>query len=164
MHPICELMHVDRANKVTVACEPADAAHPVSVPGLITMPTRRTQARCSSFRAGEARDVGGFCLMGEVVDVFAVLPTRHPLVVMASPIFLPDTMRIPDEERPDLLLHTEVDDMPCSFMSQITNTAIRAARLLVFGVLQLLPAAGILLAPALLPDKTPRLLGTLPFE
>jgi len=147
-----------------MACEPADAARPVSVLGLVMMPTTRTPARCSSFGASEAQDVSSFRFVGEVVDVFAILPTSHPLVVMASPIFLPDTLRIPDEERPDPPLHTESDDLACGFMPQITDTALGAVTLLVLGTLQLLPATGILLAPILLPGKLPQLLRTLPFE
>jgi hypothetical protein len=108
--------------------------------------------------------VSSFRFVGEVVDVFAILPTRHPLVVMASPIFLPDALRIPDEERPDPLLHTEGDDLASGFMSQVTDTAHGAARLLVLGTLQFLPATGILLAPVLLPGKVAQLLRTLPFE
>jgi hypothetical protein len=115
-------MHIDRPHEVTMSREPAGAAYPVSVLGLVTMPTTRTLARCSSFGGGRARDVSSFGFVGEVVDVFAILPPSHPLVVMASPILLPHTLRIPDEERPDPPLHTEVDDLPCGFMTQITET------------------------------------------
>jgi len=40
----------------------------------VFIPAYRTLATCSSFGASEAHDVGLLGFVGEVVDVFAVLP------------------------------------------------------------------------------------------
>src|SRR5438093_1104817 len=103
-------MHIDRANQITVALETASAACPISVFGLLFMPTARTLATAASFRASEARDVSLFRFVGEIVDVFAIFPQGHAVIVVPAIIPIADTMRFANEERSDLLLNTKVDD------------------------------------------------------
>ena len=67
-------MHIDRADDISMAAETTLLAVPYSAFGLMSMPTSRTLATCSSFGASEAHDVGLLGFVGEVVDVFAVLP------------------------------------------------------------------------------------------
>ena len=62
-------MHIDRADEITMAREPASAAGPISAFGLLFMPASGTLATCSSFGAGEARDVSLFRFVGEIVDI-----------------------------------------------------------------------------------------------
>src|SRR5215469_5423425 len=143
-------MHVDRADQVAVTAKPTGPARPISALGLVLMSTYRTPATGPSFGAGEAHDVGLLCFMAEVVNIFAVFPQRHALVVMPSFILVAHPMGIANEEGPDLVFDTEVDHLPGRFVAQITNTALCPSALLVFRALQLLPATGILLAPGLL--------------
>jgi hypothetical protein len=106
------LMHIDRTNEVAVAPEAAAAADPRSSPGLFTMPAARTPAAGSSFGAGEARDAGLRGFVGEIVDIAAVFPARHPLVVVPAAVSGAHSMRVADEERSHRALDAEVDDGP----------------------------------------------------
>ena len=144
------LMHIDRADQIAVAFEAADAAHPVSAPGFLFMPAAGTPARCSSFRAGQARDAGLFGFVGQIIDVASVLPQRHALIVMASFVFTSYAVRIADEERSHLALHTEVDDCPGGLMAQVAYAPLRSPAHLVFRLLEFPPTAGTLGAAALL--------------
>jgi hypothetical protein len=117
-----ELMHIDRANQITVALEAADAADPVSVPGLVAVPTARTLARCSAFRASEARDVSRFRFVDEIVDVLPIFPKGHALVVMPAMVSFADTMRIANKEGSDPLFDAKVDDSPGGFVTLVTDT------------------------------------------
>jgi hypothetical protein len=157
-------MHIDRTHQVTMSREPADAAGPSSVFGLVFVSTSGTPARCSSFRAGEARDAGSFGFMGQVVDVFAVFPASHALIVVPSALSIPHAVRVADEERPHPVLDTEVDHSPGCFIAQVPDTPFSTVAELVPGSLQLPPSAGMLLAPALLFGKMPQLPIALPFE
>jgi hypothetical protein len=147
-----------------MAAEATGPACPISAFGLVFMPTSRTPARCASFGGGRAHDVGSSGFVGEIVDIFPILPAGHTLVVMPAVIPIAYAMRVADEERPDPVPHTEVDDLPGRLMSQMADTTLSAAALLVPGTLQLLPAARILLASSLLPGDFPELLVTLSFE
>ena len=102
----CIKMHIDRANEIAMAVKSTGSTDPISSLGLVFMPTYRTPTACSSFGAGEAHDVGLFCFMGQVVDIPAVFPKRHALVVMPSFILIAYPMGRADEERPDLVFHT----------------------------------------------------------
>ncbi len=67
----CQLMHIDRTNKITVAREPTLLAVPNPTFGFVLMPTAGTLATCSSFGASEAQDAGLFCLVSEIVDILS---------------------------------------------------------------------------------------------
>jgi hypothetical protein len=157
-------MHIDRANKVTVAREPARSACPSSAFGLVAMPTYRTLARCSSFGASEAHDVSLFRFVSQVVDIFAVFPQAHPLVVMPSVVVSAHAVGIADEKRSHLLLNTEVDHFSCGLMPQITDPSFPSSALLVFSTLQFLPATGVLLATGLLAGNLSQVPVALPFQ
>src|SRR5947209_4005006 len=94
--PIRKQMHIVRANKTTMAPETAGAAAPISVLGFMTMPTSGTLATGSSFRASEARDVSLFGFVGQIVDIFPILPLAHALVVMFATILLAHPMWVAD--------------------------------------------------------------------
>ena len=160
----CITMHIDRADEITMSREPAGAARPGSALGLVTMPADRTPARGASFGAGEAQDASLFCFVTEIVDVLAVFPAGHALIMMASGISIAHAVRVADEERTDLVLDAEVNDLPGRLMPQIADAPLGPAAHLVFGALQFLPAAGMLLAPALLSGKLAKLPAALPFE
>jgi hypothetical protein len=157
-------MHIDRANQITVSREATGSTCPTSAFGPLFMPTARTLTRCSSFGASEARDVSSFRFVTEVVDILAIFPQGHTLVVVSSLVRLSDAMWIADEESSYLLLHTEVNDLPGRFVAQIADAPLSSPADLVLGTLQSLPSAGILRAAGLLLGKPPKLLGALPFE
>jgi hypothetical protein len=149
-------MHIDRANEVTVSREPTSPACPISSLGLMFMPTSRTLTRCSSFGASEARDVSLFGLVGEIVDLLALFPQRHTLVVVSSFVLAAYTARRADEERANLLLYAEVDDLTCGLVPHLTYATFSTSALLVFSAVQLLPSARTLLATGLLFGKLPQ--------
>ena len=91
-------MHIDRAHQIAVAAKVAGVAHPISVLGLMTMPTSGTSARCASFRAGEARDMGNFGFVSEVINVLAIFPASHALVVMPASVSIAHAVGVADEE------------------------------------------------------------------
>jgi hypothetical protein len=160
----CELMHIDRTDEITVAREAAGAARPSSALGLVTMPTSGTLATGSSFGAGEAQDAGLFRFVGQVVDVLAVFPQGHPLIVMPASVSIAYTMRVANEETSHVVLDTEVDDSSGGFVAHISDTAFGTAAYLILGALQLLPTMGVLLAARLLLRELPKLLGALMLE
>ena len=117
-------MHIDGPDKITVSGETALFTVPLSPFGLVSMTTDRTLATCSSFGAGEAHDVDLFGFVGEVVEITAVLPKGHALVMASATIAVTDAMRIPNEERTNLMLNTEVDHLPGGFVSHVTHPAL----------------------------------------
>jgi hypothetical protein len=157
-------MHIDRADQITMASEAASAAHPISLLGFMFMPTSGTLATGSSFRTGEARDVSLFGFVGQIINVFAILPLGHTLIMMPTIILVTDAMGIADEERANVVLDTEVDDLARGFMPQITDTPFVTLVRFVLGPLQLFPSSGILLAVTLLPAELSQLLIALPLK
>src|SRR5260370_8559394 len=83
--------------------EPTVPALPHSASGLMFMPTYRTLAACSSFRASEALDAGLCTFVREIVDIFSILPLRHTLVVISSFLLLAHPMRFAGEDDTNLL-------------------------------------------------------------
>src|SRR5258708_605692 len=159
-----ERMHIHRSNNVTVSGKATSFTCPISSFGLVFMLTDRTLATCSSFGASKAHDVSLFRLMGQVIDIFAVFPQGHALVVVPAAIPVADTMRIPDEESAHLLLLAEGDHFSCGFVSHITNPAFCSCLDLILGFLDFLPPSGVLLASGLLLGNLAQLLGSLTFE
>ena len=147
-----------------MATKSADSADPISAFGFVFVPAARTPATCSSFGAGEARDAGLFGFVREVVNVLAVFPASHALIVIPASLSLAHAVRIADEERSHLVLDTEVDDLPCGFVSQITDALFGSPAVLVLGALQLLPTAGVLRAATLLFGELAQLSQSLPLE
>jgi hypothetical protein len=86
-----------------MALKPTGSTCPTSAFGLLFMPRAWTLARCSSFGASEARDVSSFRFVTEVVDILAIFPQGHTLVVVSSLVLLADALWIADEESPYLL-------------------------------------------------------------
>ncbi len=164
MSPECKLMHIDRAHQITVSREPTGAACPISPFGLMTMPTARTLATCSSFGASEARDVSLFGFMSEIVDVFAIFPQGHTLMVVSAIIPIAHAVGIANKQGSYLILNAKVDDLPGGLMTQITDPPFTAFTYLIFGTLQFLPAARGLLAARLLLGDLANTHGTLSFE
>ncbi len=142
-------MHIHASYKVSMTGETTDLACPISAFGLVCMSTSGTLATCSSFGASEAQDVGLFGFVGEVVDVFAILPQGHTLIVMAALITIADTMRVANEKTSHFLLNTEVNHLSRRLMAHSTDLTFRTPTEFVLGVLQFLPTTRILLAVGL---------------
>ena len=157
-------MHIDRADEIAVATKAAGAACPIAVLGLVRMPADRTPARCSSFRAGEARDAGLCRFVREIDNVLAVLPQGHTLVVMPARLSVAHAVRVAYEERSYLLFDAEVDDRSGRLVPQVADTPLGSSAVLVPGALQLLPASGVLGAAALLFSELAQLPAPLPLE
>jgi hypothetical protein len=83
---------------IPMAGETARTADPIAVLGFMAMPTARTLATSSSFRASEAQDVSRFGLVGQVRDVFAIFPQCHTLIVMPAAITIAYAMWVADEQ------------------------------------------------------------------
>jgi hypothetical protein len=164
MRPKRKWMHIDRADEVTVAPKAALTARPISAFGLMLVPTSGTPAGGSSFGAGRARDAGVLGFMGQVVNVFAVFPQGHALVVVPPAVLGAYAVRVADEERPYLVFYTKVDDLARSFVPEIAHAPLGPSARLVLRALQLLPAPGVFLAPALRLFELPELPVSLPFE
>jgi hypothetical protein len=146
-------VHIDAAHNIAMALKTTFPAFPHSAPGPVSMLAYRTLAARSSFRASEALDAGLFTLVGQIVDILAVLPLGHALVVMASSVLLPHPVQVADEERLDLLLFAKVDYLPGCLVAQIAHTPFGTACHFILGVLQLPPSAGVLLTAGLLFGK-----------
>ncbi|EFH83256.1 hypothetical protein Krac_4199 [Ktedonobacter racemifer DSM 44963] len=159
-----KLMHIDRTHQVPMPGKLAVSAHPISSLGLVSMPTYRTLARCSSFRAGEAHDVSSLAFVREIVNVPAILPQGQTLIVVSATLLVTNAMRIADEEGPNLVLNTEVDDVASRFVSQVANASLGSSALFVLGALQFFPTTRRLLASGLLLGKLAQLLRSLAFE
>ncbi len=147
-----------------MAFKATDPACPISAFGLLFMPTARTLATGSSFGASEARDVSLFRFVTQIVNIFAVFPQRHALIVVATSITSADTVRIADEEASYLMLNTEINHPSRGFVSHVPNTSFRTSAYCMLGMLQLLPTTGIFLATGLLPGNLAQSLMALPLE
>ncbi len=131
MLTIGELVHIDGTDNITMSCETALLTVPLSAFGLMSMAAYRTLARCSSFGASEAHDAGLLGFVGEVVDLLAVFPQGHALVMVPAAIAGLHPVRIANEERANLLLETEVDHSAGGFVPHVTHAALSAAERLV---------------------------------
>ena len=158
------LMHIDRTDEIAVAGKAALAARPSSAVGLVFVPAPRTPAGCASFGAGRARDASLLRFVREVVHISAVFPLRHAAIVVTATVPVAHAVRVADEERPDALLDAEVDDRPRGLVPKIAHAPFTTTADLVLCSLQLLPAPGVLPAPALLFGEPSELLASLPFE
>ncbi len=124
MRPKRKWMHIERADQVTVGTSAARAACPRSAFGLVLVPTSGTPAACSSFGAGRARDAGLLGFVGQGVDVAAVFPAGHALVVVPAAVPGAHAVRVADEERPDLVVDTKVDDLARRFVPEIAHAPL----------------------------------------
>jgi len=150
---IGETMHIATANQVSMTGEPALLAVPHPAFGLVLMPTSGTLATCSSFGASEAQDMGLFGFMGEIVDILAILPQGHALIVVSATISIAHAVRVADKETSHLMLNTEVNHLTCRFVPHVADTPFSTSAQLVLGTLQFHPPTRILLAVGLLLGK-----------
>jgi hypothetical protein len=148
-----ERMHIDTADNVTMACEATFSAYPISSLGLVFVLTYWTLAACASFGASETLDVSLFSFMRKIVDILAVFPQGHALVVVTTRIAIAYTVGVANEEGPNLSLLAEVDHFAGGFMAQITDATFCSCLDLVLSSLQLSPSSRVLFASGLLFGK-----------
>ena len=143
-------MHVDRPYQIAVEGFATLLATPNPPFRFVLMPTSGTLATCSSFGASEARDVSLFRFVCEIVNVLSIFPQCHPLIMMSTIILGAYAMGIANEKASYLVLHAKVDDLSRGFVTQITDTPFDSFAHPPLGMLQFLPATGILLTAGLL--------------
>ena len=131
-----KFVHIDTANKIAVSDKAAGFACPISSLGLVFVPTCRTLATCASFRASEAHDVSLFGFVREVVDVLAIFPQGHALIMVSPTVLVANAMRIANEEGAHFVVNAEVDDLVSGLVSLIANAAFGSGFDLVLGFLQ----------------------------
>src|SRR5271157_6042962 len=124
-------MHIDTADNVAMASEATFAACPISALGLVFVLAYRTLATCASFGASEALDASLCGFMGEVIDVLAIFPQGHALIMVTPTILVTYTMGIADEEEANIVLLAKVDHFARGFVTQITDAAFCSSALLV---------------------------------
>ncbi len=136
-------MHVDAAHHIPMPSEVAlpMATHPLSASGPLVAPACRTLARRSPFRASEAHDAGLLALVRQIVDVFAIFPLGHALMMVPSCWAIAHPMGIANVENPDLLGLTEMHDFAGAFVPQVAHLPLDAGTHLPAGSLQLAPAS-----------------------
>ena len=157
-------MHIDGPDQVPMSLKATRFTDPSPIARLMSVSTGRTPAAGSSFGAGEARHVGLFAFVGEIVQVLAILPESHPLVMVPPVVVITDSMRIANKEGSYLFLDAKVNDLSCRLMTEITNTSFSAATLFVFGMLELFPPFGMFFAATLLVGKLTQVSVALPLQ
>lgn len=134
-------VHVDRAYDVPVAYKSTGLASPVPPSGLVTMAAYGTPAGRTTLIPGEAHDAVLFRLLLQVIDVPAIFPLAHALVVVAATVFSPNTIRVADEHRFHSMFLTKIHDLTGPFMAQVAHPAFIPQRQLCAGFPQLSPTA-----------------------
>jgi hypothetical protein len=74
-------MHVDAADQIAMAGKSTYLADPVTASRFVLMATFRTAGTRSPFRSAEAQNACLCTLVVEVLDVLAILPLGHPLIM-----------------------------------------------------------------------------------
>jgi Transposase IS200 like len=105
-----------------------------------------------------------FRFVTQVVDILAIFPRGHSLIVMSTAISSAHTVWIADEEASHLLFNAEVNHLSRRFMAHVTDTSSSSCFDFVLDMLKLLPATGILCASALLFSELAELLRPLPLK
>lgn len=140
-------MHVDAADKIAMTGETTYLAGPDTPARFVFVTAFRTTAGRPPFRAAEARNAGLPALVSQVIDVAAILPLRHPLVVMATAAPTPDAIRVADVEARNLVVPAEVDDLPRALVTQIPDAPFGSQGIAIAGAAELLPPPGTFDAP-----------------
>src|SRR5581483_11655794 len=104
-----------------------------------------------------AHDAAVFALVGQVVDVPAVLPLGHPPVMVSPGQTVTHAVRVADIKAAYPLFATEIDHLSRAFVAQIAHLAFHPGADFGAGALEFPPAPGAFLAPRPLPgDLTQR--------
>ena len=119
-------VHVHRAYDIPVAFKSTGLASPVPPFGLMTMAAYGTQARSTTFIANEAHDAVLFRLLLQVIDIPAVLPLAHALVVVTPGVLASYPIGVADEQGFDAALLAEIHHLAGPLMAQVPDAALLA--------------------------------------
>ena len=124
-------MHIDRAHDVPVAYKPTGFASPVPPFGLVTMaaygtpPLRAAMpAGCTTLIPGEAHDAVLFRLLLQVINIPAVLPLAHALIVVTPGVLASYPIGVADEKGFDAALLAEIHHLAGPLMAQVADAAL----------------------------------------
>ena len=90
-------VHVHRAYDIPVAFKSTDFASPVPPFGPVAMAAYGTPTGGTTFIPGEAHDAVLFRLLLQIIDIPAVLPLAHALVVVTPRVLATDPIGVADE-------------------------------------------------------------------
>ena len=146
-------VHIDRAYDIPVAFKSTGLASPVPPFGLMTMATYGTPAGRTTFVPGEAwamrptmRDAVLFRLLLQIIDIPAVLPLAHALVVVAAGVLAADPVGVADEHGFHFMFLTKIHHLAGPLVAQVTDAALSAQSQLCACMSRFPPATGALLA------------------
>src|SRR5579859_1529912 len=116
-------MHIHAPHNISVASKATVPTGEASPARFSALATRRTRAAGSPLTAREARHVGLCRFLLQVVYIFAIFPAGHTLVMMPPRIFLAHPIRIANENRLDVFLLTEGDNLPSGLVAKVAHMA-----------------------------------------
>ncbi|KIE57708.1 hypothetical protein A946_11790 [Methylacidiphilum kamchatkense Kam1] len=119
-------VHVYSAHDIPVAFKSTGFASPDPPFGLVAMAAYGTPAGRTSFAPGEARDAVLFRLLFQILDILAVLPLAHTLIVVASSMLAANPVRVSDKKGFDATVLAEVHHRPGAFVAQVADAAFMA--------------------------------------
>jgi hypothetical protein len=90
------------------------------------MTAYRTLAGCSPLRASEALDAALLTFVLQVVDVLAVFPLGHPLVVVPARGLVAHAVRVADVELANPMLFAKLHNLSCPLVAQVAHLALDA--------------------------------------
>ena len=151
-------MHVDCAYDIPVAFESTGFASPVPPFGLMAMAAYGTPAGRTTLIPGEAHDAVLFRLLLQVIDILAVLPLAHALVVVTTTLFATHSIRITHEYGLYSVVFAKIHYPPGSLVAQIPHFPLTSKRQLGPCFAEFSPAAGTFLAAGTLAGDFAQLL------
>ena len=138
-------MHVHRAHDIPVTFKSTGFASPVPPLGLMTMAAYGTPAGCATLIPGEAHDAVLFRLLLQVIDVLAIPPLAHALVVVTPGVLASHPIRVADEHRFHFMRLAEIHHLAGSLMAQVTDAALTPQGQFSAGFAKFPPTPGTLL-------------------
>ena len=153
-------VHVHRAYDIPVAFKSTGFASPVPLFGPVAMAAYGTPraggampAGGTTFIPGEAwamrptmHDAVLFRLLLQVIDVLAIFPLTHTLVVVAATLFAAHPVRVADKEGFDAMGLAEINHLARALVTQIPDAAPSAQSQLCACMSRFPPATGAFLA------------------
>jgi hypothetical protein len=136
-----------------MAAKSTSLRDPVPVSRFVLMAAFRTAGTRSSFRPAEARNAGVFTLVVEVLDVLAVLPLGHPLVMFSTTWRFSYPIWIPDIEIRYFVCLAEVNHLTGALVPHVPDTTFGAECIAVPRTVQRMLTLRPLLAPGQLASK-----------
>ncbi len=85
-----------------------------------------TPAGCTTFIPGEAHDAVLFRLLLQVIDIPAVLPLAHALIVVTPGVLASYPIRVANEDRLHFMCLAEIHHLASPFMAEVIDAALSA--------------------------------------